>query len=80
MMDDAVIQTQGLTKRYGKLVAVEDVNLEIPAGRVFALMGPNGAGKTSMIRMILVRGTSSTHGNSQKYLMMWVWGCVCLCS
>ncbi len=52
-MSEAVIQTNGLTKRYGKLLAVDDVRIEVPPGKVFALMGPNGAGKTSLIRMLL---------------------------
>jgi ABC-2 type transport system ATP-binding protein len=52
-MDDAVIRTEGLTKRYGKMTAVSEVNLEVPPGKIFALMGRNGAGKSSLIRMLL---------------------------
>jgi len=52
-MGDAVIQTSGLTKRYGKLLAVDGVTLDVQPGKVFALMGRNGAGKTSLIRMLL---------------------------
>jgi len=52
-MDDAVIRTENLTKRYGKLAAVSEVNLEVPPGKIFALMGRNGAGKSSLIRMLL---------------------------
>jgi ABC-2 type transport system ATP-binding protein len=52
-MSDAAIVTQGITKRYGKTTAVEKVDLEVPPGKVFALMGRNGAGKTSLIRMLL---------------------------
>ncbi|RDI96069.1 ABC transporter ATP-binding protein [Meiothermus sp. QL-1] len=48
-----VIETQGLTKRYGKVVAVEDLNLAIEAGEVYGLLGPNGSGKTTTILMLL---------------------------
>jgi ABC-type multidrug transport system ATPase subunit len=48
-----VIRTTGLTKRYGRLTAVEDVNLSIPAGQIYGFLGPNGAGKTSTIMMLL---------------------------
>ncbi len=41
-----------LTKRFGRLTAVNDVTLEIPAGQIFGFLGPNGAGKTTTIKMI----------------------------
>lgn len=50
-MTDAVV-IQGLTKRYGELVAVDGLDLRIPRGVCFGLLGPNGAGKTTTIRMI----------------------------
>ena len=40
-MSGSVIHTEHLTKRYGKLTAVDDVGLDVPPGRVFALMGRN---------------------------------------
>ncbi len=40
-----------VTKRFGRIVAVEDVYLEVPEGRIMALVGPNGAGKTTMLRL-----------------------------
>ena len=49
----AVILTRGLTKRYGRVVAVEDLNLEVEEGEVFGLLGPNGSGKTTTILMLL---------------------------
>ena len=52
-MDDAVIRTEKLTKRYKKQTAVSEVSLEVPPGKIFALMGRNGAGKSSLIRMLL---------------------------
>ncbi len=48
-----VIETQGLTKRYGKVVAVEGLNLAVEAGEVYGLLGPNGSGKTTTILMLL---------------------------
>ncbi len=48
-----VIETQGLTKRYDDVVAVDNLNLRLQAGEVFGLLGPNGSGKTTTILMIL---------------------------
>lgn len=47
------IRTERLTKRYGSLLALTDLDLEVRAGEVFGFLGPNGAGKTTMIRTIL---------------------------
>lgn len=52
-MGEHVIRLQGVTKRFGQLTAVDDVTIEIPAGRCFAWLGPNGCGKTTLIRMML---------------------------
>jgi ABC-2 type transport system ATP-binding protein len=46
------IQTRGLTRTYGKMVAVQDLNLTVPKGSLFGLIGPNGAGKTTTLRML----------------------------
>jgi len=46
------IEAIGLTKRYGKTVALRDVSLQATAGTVTALLGPNGAGKTTMVRIL----------------------------
>lgn len=46
------IETQGLVKRYGKITAVNGLNLQIEAGSLYALLGVNGAGKTTAMRMI----------------------------
>ena len=48
----AVISISGVTKRYGHVVAVDAVDLEIDAGQVYALLGPNGAGKTTLIEIL----------------------------
>jgi ABC-2 type transport system ATP-binding protein len=48
-----VIETFGLTKRYGRVTAVCDLNLRVEAGRVYGFLGPNGAGKSTTIRMLM---------------------------
>jgi len=47
------IETQGLTKRFGHQLAVDNVDLAVPHGAVFGFLGPNGSGKTTTIRMLL---------------------------
>jgi ABC-2 type transport system ATP-binding protein len=51
-MPDVVLQAEGLTKRYGALVAVHNLNLAVYRGEVFGMLGPNGAGKTTSIHML----------------------------
>lgn len=62
MSDQAAIHTDGLTKHYGDVKALVDLNLDVERGEVFGFLGPNGAGKTTMIRTILdeIRPTSGT--------------------
>jgi len=57
---DAVIRIDALTKRFGKLTAVDEVSLFVGRGEIFGLIGPNGAGKTTLIKMLttLVPATS----------------------
>ncbi len=52
-MNESVIQTEGLTKRYGDILAVDELSLEVPRGQVFGLLGPNGSGKTTTMGMLL---------------------------
>jgi ABC-2 type transport system ATP-binding protein len=52
-MSDPVIQTQGLTRHFGRAAAVRGLNLEVPRGSVFAFLGRNGSGKSTTIKMLL---------------------------
>jgi ABC-2 type transport system ATP-binding protein len=60
MKEQTVIRTENLTKHYGDVHALVDLNLEIKAGEIFGFLGPNGAGKTTTIRTVLdeIRPTS----------------------
>jgi ABC-2 type transport system ATP-binding protein len=51
--DDVALRTKGLTKRYGEVIALDDLNLEVKKGEILGYLGPNGAGKTTTIRSIL---------------------------
>lgn len=48
----AIIEIKNVSKSFGEKVALENVSLEIPEGKIFGLLGPNGAGKTTLIRII----------------------------
>jgi ABC-type uncharacterized transport system ATPase subunit len=60
--DGVMIATRGLTKRFGDLVAVDHVDLEIHKGEIFGLLGPNGAGKTTTISMLITN--PADHGGA----------------
>ncbi len=47
-----IVQTQGITKTFGKTRVLEDIDLNVPQGSVLALLGPNGAGKTTTVRIL----------------------------
>ena len=51
-MDAPAIATQGLTRRFADLIAVQDVNLSVAPGQFFGFLGPNGAGKSTTIKML----------------------------
>lgn len=60
------IETRGLTKVFGRQIAVNDLNLSVPYGSVFGFLGPNGSGKTTTIRMLL--GLASATGGEIRML------------
>ncbi len=49
---DVAIRAEGLVKRYGDVVALDRLDLEVPAGGILGLLGPNGAGKTTAVRIL----------------------------
>lgn len=57
-MSEYIIETDGLTRRYGQHVSVDHINLRVPKGKIYGFLGANGAGKTTTIRMLLslIRG------------------------
>ena len=52
-MDDRVLEIDGISKRYGQTVAVQDLTFEVRAGELFGFVGRNGAGKTTTMRIVL---------------------------
>lgn len=63
-MSELAIATEGLTKKYGSLCAVSELNLNVPSGAIYGFLGRNGAGKTSTIKMLLGL-TRLTSGSAQ---------------
>lgn len=59
---ETVLSINGLTKKFGRLVAVNDLNLEVKKGQVFGMLGPNGSGKTTTLGM-LMQVVNPTAGN-----------------
>jgi len=51
-MDDYIITVENLTKRFGELVAVNDISFQVAPGEIFGFLGPNGAGKTTTINVL----------------------------
>lgn len=84
MMSKVVLRTEGLTKSYGSLLAVNNLSLEVHQGEILGFLGPNGAGKTTSIDMmcgllkpdrgqVLIRGLPIEHGDAE--LRRWVGVC-----
>jgi ABC-2 type transport system ATP-binding protein len=61
----SAVEIQGLSKRYGRVQAVEDLSFEVAAGRVTGFLGPNGAGKSTTLRMLL--GLVKSDGGSATF-------------
>ena len=67
MRDAAVVRTESLTKRYGRLLALDRLALQVRAGEVLGFLGPNGAGKTTTLRLLMgflrpTSGSARVHG------------------
>src|SRR5687767_2382660 len=74
-MADVILQTQGLTKRFGRRIAVDNLSLHVERGDIYGFLGPNGAGKSTTLRMLLglIRPTAGkvefpSHGLRWDYL------------
>ena len=77
-MSKYIIETRNLTKQYGTVKSVADLNIHVQKGRIYGLLGRNGAGKTTTMKMLLglTRPTSGevyiwktpVHGNEKKLL------------
>ncbi len=67
---DASISAEGINKHFGKVQALDNINLVVDPGTVFALLGPNGSGKTTLVRIFttLLRPDS---GTAMSLAMMW---------
>ena len=68
--DTPAIQLVGLTKRFGRTLAVNNLTLNIPRGSTFGLIGPNGAGKSTTIKMLM--GMLSITSGEARVLGTWV--------
>jgi ABC-2 type transport system ATP-binding protein len=69
----AAIQIEGLSKHFGRIEALIDVNLDVPEGAIYALIGPNGAGKTTIVKTLMniippTSGKVSVLGSDSKYI------------
>jgi len=60
--NDLAIRARGLTKEFGHVVAVNELDLDVPRARIYGFLGPNGSGKSTTIRMLCGLLTPS-HGN-----------------
>src|SRR5579885_1642566 len=60
--DQTVVETKGLTKKYGSFTALEDMSIALHRGQILGFIGPNGAGKTTTIKILvgLIRPTAGT--------------------
>jgi len=70
-LPETIISTSSLTKYYGKVLGVKDLDLEVASGEVFGFLGPNGAGKTTTIRLLMGMLKPTTGGGTILGLDTW---------
>lgn len=63
-----VIEVKNVTKKYGKAVAVDDINFTINEGEIVGLLGPNGAGKSTTMNMITGFIEQTTRRNHRRWI------------
>jgi ABC-2 type transport system ATP-binding protein len=56
-VNSAAIEVRNLTKRYGAVIAVDNIGFAVGTGEFFGFLGPNGAGKTTTVRMLCLKAT-----------------------
>jgi len=68
-MAPAAIRTLGLTKHFGRVIALDGLGLDVSAGEIFGSLGPNGAGKSTTIRLLLglIRPTAAATSSSATF-------------
>ncbi len=66
MSSPYVVELRDVTKRYNEIVAVNNMNLAINKGEIFALLGPNGSGKSTTLKMLMGL-VESTAGSNQRF-------------
>jgi len=68
-MAPAAIWTLGLTKHFGRVIALDGLDLDVSAGEIFGFLGPNGAGKSTTIRLLLglIRPTAAATSSSATF-------------
>jgi len=51
-MGENIVSIRGLTKKYGNFIALNNINIDLPKGKIIGLLGPNGSGKTTLIKVL----------------------------
>lgn len=86
-MNETILQTNGICKKYGRLTALNDVSVTLTSGKIVGLLGPNGSGKTTLIKILngLLTPTSGSAricgkdiGRETKAIVSYLPDCLCI--